>query len=80
MGNEGVLDPVEEGTVDNGRRRFLTATTAVVGAVGAGVAVVPFVKSWSRATRAARRAPVTADSAPWLVSACPGMARPAIGS
>src|SRR3546814_4245900 len=33
--------------VSNGRRRFLTATTAVVGAVGAGFAAVPFIKSRS---------------------------------
>ena len=42
MGNEGVMDPVEGGTVDHGRRRFLTATTAVVGAAGVGVAAVVF--------------------------------------
>ncbi|HST44936.1 MAG TPA: ubiquinol-cytochrome c reductase iron-sulfur subunit [Luteimonas sp.] len=63
MGNEGVMDPVEDGgTVDNGRRRFLTATTAVVGAAGAAVAVVPFVKSWLPSARAQLAgAPVTAD-------------------
>lgn len=32
--------------VNDGRRRFLTASTAVVGAVGAGFVAVPFVKSW----------------------------------
>lgn len=62
MGNEGVLDPVEGGTVDNGRRRFLTATTAVVGAAGVGVAAVPFIKSWFPSQRAQLAgAPVTAD-------------------
>jgi ubiquinol-cytochrome c reductase, iron-sulfur subunit len=35
-----------------GRRRFLTATTAVVGAVGAGFAAVPFIKSWNPSARA----------------------------
>ena len=35
-----------------GRRRFLTATTAVVGAVGAGIAAVPFIKSWNPSARA----------------------------
>ena len=35
-----------------GRRRFLTATTVVVGAVGAGFAAVPFIKSWSPSARA----------------------------
>ena len=62
MGNEGVMDPVGEGTVDNGRRRFLTATTAVVGAAGVGVAAVPFIKTWFPSQRAQLAgAPVTAD-------------------
>jgi ubiquinol-cytochrome c reductase iron-sulfur subunit len=62
MGNEGVLEssgqaPAEgrgadEGTVDAGRRRFLTATTTVVGAVGVGVAAIPFIKSWNPSERA----------------------------
>ncbi|MFC4727879.1 ubiquinol-cytochrome c reductase iron-sulfur subunit [Coralloluteibacterium thermophilus] len=38
--------------VNNGRRRFLTASTAVVGAVGAGLVAVPFVKSWLPSARA----------------------------
>jgi ubiquinol-cytochrome c reductase iron-sulfur subunit len=38
--------------VNSGRRRFLTATTAVVGAVGAGFAAVPFIKSWQPSARA----------------------------
>ncbi len=38
--------------VDNGRRRFLTVTTSVVGAVGAVGAAVPFVASWNPSTRA----------------------------
>ena len=38
--------------VNSGRRRFLTATTAVVGAVGAGFAAVPFIKSWNPSARA----------------------------
>jgi ubiquinol-cytochrome c reductase iron-sulfur subunit len=50
------------GPVDTGRRRFLTATTAVVGAVGAGITAVPFIKSWNPSTRAKLAgAPVTAD-------------------
>src|SRR3546814_19886131 len=63
MANERVLDPVEDGgTVDHGRRRFLTATTAVVGAVGAGFAAVPFIKSWNTSSRAKLAgAPVTMD-------------------
>lgn len=63
MGNEGVLDPVEGGaTVDGGRRRFLTATTSVVGAVGVGIAAIPFIKSWNPSERAKLAgAPVTVD-------------------
>lgn len=61
MANQGVKDP-HHGPVNAGRRRFLTATTAVVGAVGAGFAAVPFIKSWSPSTRAKLAgAPVTAD-------------------
>lgn len=63
MANEGILDPVEGGgTVDHGRRRFLTATTAVVGAVGAGFVAVPFIQSWNPSARAKLAgAPVTVD-------------------
>lgn len=63
MANEAVLDPDEGGgTVDHGRRRFLTATTAVVGAVGAGFVAVPFIKSWNPSERAKLAgAPVTVD-------------------
>ena len=61
----GIQDPahVHDGEpVNQGRRRFLTATTAVVGAVGAGVAAVPFIKSWNPSARAKLAgAPVTAD-------------------
>ena len=57
MANDGVNGPV-----DTGRRRFLTATTAVVGAVGVGFAAVPFIKSWNPSARARLAgAPVTAD-------------------
>lgn len=71
MSNQGVLDPAQAGQPDNasgeapdnlGRRRFLTATTAVVGAVGAGFAAVPFIKSWNPSARAKLAgAPVIAD-------------------
>jgi ubiquinol-cytochrome c reductase iron-sulfur subunit len=63
MVNEGVIDPVAGGgTVDQGRRRFLTATTVVVGAVGAGFVAVPFIKSWNPSERAKLAgAPVTQD-------------------
>ena len=48
--------------VNQGRRRVLTTTTAVVGAVGAGFAAVPFIKSWSPSERAKQAgAPVTQD-------------------
>ncbi len=47
MANDEVHNPVNPG-----RRRFLTATTAVVGAVGAGFAAVPFIKSWNPSARA----------------------------
>ncbi len=57
MANDEVQKPV-----NTGRRRFLTASTVVVGAVGAGFAAVPFIKSWNPSARAKLAgAPVTAD-------------------
>jgi ubiquinol-cytochrome c reductase iron-sulfur subunit len=48
--------------VDKGKRRFLTAATAVVGAVGAGFTLVPFVKSMQPSAKAqAAGAPVEVD-------------------
>jgi len=48
--------------VHAGRRRFLTATTAVVGAVGVAAAAVPFVTSWKPSARAqVAGAPVNVD-------------------
>lgn len=48
--------------VDRGRRRFLTATTAVVGGAGVVATVVPFIKTWEPSARAkAAGAPVTVD-------------------
>ena len=38
--------------VDNGRRRFLTVSTCVVGGVGAIGAAVPFIASWQPSDRA----------------------------
>jgi ubiquinol-cytochrome c reductase iron-sulfur subunit len=53
MANEGV---------NQGRRRFLTATTAVVGGAGAIAAAIPFIKSWQPSARARNAgAPVLAD-------------------
>jgi len=48
--------------VDLKKRNFLTAATAVVGAVGAGFAAVPFLASWQPSERAkALGAPEEAD-------------------
>ncbi|MCW9025229.1 MAG: ubiquinol-cytochrome c reductase iron-sulfur subunit [Gammaproteobacteria bacterium] len=48
--------------VDTSRRRFLTAATTVVGAVGAGAVAVPFIASMNPSARAqAAGAPVEAD-------------------
>ncbi|MEO8959616.1 MAG: ubiquinol-cytochrome c reductase iron-sulfur subunit [Rudaea sp.] len=49
-------------SVDQGRRRFLTATTAVVGGAGVLCAAVPFIKTWQPSARArSAGAPVMAD-------------------
>ncbi len=48
--------------VNKGRRRFLVATTTVVGAVGAGFAAVPFIQSWQPSAKAqSLGAPVQID-------------------
>lgn len=53
---------MSEQGVNRGRRRFLTATTSVVGAVGVGFAAVPFIKSWEPSAKAqAIGAPVQVD-------------------
>jgi ubiquinol-cytochrome c reductase iron-sulfur subunit len=47
---------------NTGRRRFLTAATSVVGAVGVGFALVPFISSMQPSAKArAAGAPVRAD-------------------
>jgi len=47
---------------DNSRRRFLTAATVVVGAVGTVATAVPFIASWSPSARAkSAGAPVEAN-------------------
>ena len=38
--------------VNKERRRFLVTTTSVVGAVGAGLVSVPFIKSWNPSAKA----------------------------
>ncbi|ABA56828.1 ubiquinol-cytochrome c reductase iron-sulfur subunit [Nitrosococcus oceani] len=49
-------------SVDQGKRRFLTAATTVVGGVGMGFTAVPFVKSMQPSERAqAAGAPVEVD-------------------
>lgn len=48
--------------VDKSRRRFLTATTSVVGGVGIAIAAIPFIKSWQPSAQAKTAgAPVEAD-------------------
>ncbi|WP_413285888.1 ubiquinol-cytochrome c reductase iron-sulfur subunit [Vibrio sp. MA40-2] len=48
--------------LNSGRRRFLTATTAVVGGFGAAAVAVPFIKSWNPSEKAkAAGAPVEVD-------------------
>ena len=51
-----------EQNVNQGRRRFLTATTTVVGGIGAAFLAVPFIKSWQPSARAqAAGAPIQID-------------------
>lgn len=53
---------MSEQTIDLGKRRFLTAATSVVGAVGVGFAATPFLASWMPSQRAkAAGAPVNID-------------------
>ncbi len=50
-----------DGTANN-RRRFLTAATVVVGAIGTVAAAIPFAKSWNPSARTrSAGAPVEAD-------------------
>ena len=50
---------MSNGGVNEGRRRFLTAATSVVGAAGAVGVAVPFVRSWNPSAKAkAAGAPV----------------------
>ena len=53
---------MSEHVVDTGRRKMLTASASVVGAVGAAVAVLPFLSTMSPSARAlASGAPVEVD-------------------
>ena len=55
---------VADAEVDLSRRKFLTRATIATGAVGAAIAVVPFVESWQPSERArAQGAPVELDLA-----------------
>lgn len=48
--------------MDTGRRRFLTATTTVIGGIGAAFVAYPFIASWSPSEKArALGAPVEVD-------------------
>src|SRR6185369_17328363 len=48
--------------IDRGKRRFLIATTGVMGGIGGGVTIVPFAMSMSPSARArAAGAPVEVD-------------------
>ncbi len=48
--------------INEGRRRFLTSTTTVVGGLGAAMVAVPFIKSWNPNAKAkAAGAPVEVD-------------------
>ena len=56
---------MSDNNVNKSRRRFLTATTSVVGAVGAGLAAVPFIHSWEPSAKARIvGAPVEANVGP----------------
>ncbi len=53
---------MSEQEIDLKRRRFLTGATSVVGAVGVGFVLVPFLSSWMPSARAkAAGAPVDVD-------------------
>lgn len=56
------MSKTEKQAVNTGRRRFLTAATTVVGAVGVGFFAVPFIASWQPSAKAkAIGAPVDVD-------------------
>jgi ubiquinol-cytochrome c reductase iron-sulfur subunit len=53
---------MDQDGVDKGRRRFLTATTVVIGGIGVAYTAVPFLASWKPSARAqAAGAPVEVD-------------------
>jgi len=61
-GQMGDMLDMSNAPLNSGRRRFLTATTAVVGGLGAAAVAVPFIKSWNPSEKAkAAGAPVEVD-------------------
>jgi ubiquinol-cytochrome c reductase iron-sulfur subunit len=51
-----------DSSLNYGRRRFLTATTAVVGGVGVATASIPFIRSWNPTEKAKRaNTPIEVD-------------------
>ncbi len=62
VGQMGDMLDMSNAPLNSGRRRFLTATTAVVGGLGAAAVAVPFIKSWNPSEKAkAAGAPVEVD-------------------
>ncbi|HEY1724267.1 MAG TPA: ubiquinol-cytochrome c reductase iron-sulfur subunit [Steroidobacteraceae bacterium] len=62
MSEVGAMTDHPQPEIDEGRRKFLTVATGVTAAVGAVVAAVPFVASWTPSERArALGAPVEVD-------------------
>ncbi|MFM2289401.1 MAG: hypothetical protein RL684_2544 [Pseudomonadota bacterium] len=60
MTDAGVVN--DDGAIDLGRRKFLTAATSATAAVGVALAATPFVASWKPSERArALGAPVSFD-------------------
>ncbi|MBH3438738.1 ubiquinol-cytochrome c reductase iron-sulfur subunit [Pseudomonas luteola] len=43
---------MNDGSINQGRRRLLVAATSVIGAVGVAGAAIPFIKSWSPSAKA----------------------------
>jgi ubiquinol-cytochrome c reductase iron-sulfur subunit len=62
MTDVGVIADQPDPEVDASRRKFLTAATSATAAVGAVIAAIPFVESWTPSERArALGAPVEVD-------------------
>src|SRR5580658_8483818 len=62
MTDVGAIADQPDPEIDAGRRKFLTAATSATAAVGAVIAAIPFVESWTPSERArALGAPVEVD-------------------